>query len=110
MNEQITEIIKKLSEKLGVASEGLWRALLKQAPLSAATELVLIVIVFIAFRKWFKSIVKRESDELTPVAWLVWGVLFGFAFICFGCNLDRTLAGFFNPEYWALKEILTSVK
>lgn len=108
------EVIKQLADKLGVAVDVLWAALLKQAPIAATIDLMISVAVgvfiFFAWKLALKCEPRKESyldlcsDRTCAVvvAFLVTFVLGGIALV----SLNTVLAGFFNPEYWALKQIL----
>lgn len=116
MNEQL---IKELSDKLGVAAEVLWAALLKQAPIAAAssfmTSTILLSVaaaaIYAAWRFWKNSInAKNDYDE--QAGWqfacglaCVVSIITVFVFTV-TTHPSEVLAGFFNPEYWALKQIL----
>lgn len=123
MNEQTTKLIEQLAHKLGTTSEYLWGVLLKQAPLSAITDLMYLVIVVIMGIGLYK-LHKRFSKETTKYdVWsyesngelvipiiiilaIIWVILL---IICF-CSIDNIIYGFFNPEYWAFKEVAGAIK
>ena len=120
--EELTPLLEKLAEKLGTTTEYLWGVLLKQAPITAATELVYLVLVIlggIVLYKVHKRLSKEvdgnnsiyyEAEELViapmVIAAIIWGVLF---IICF-FSIGTMVTGFLNPEYWALDEIMSLIK
>jgi hypothetical protein len=120
MDDRAAVILEKLAAKLGVASEILWAAMLRQAPIDAAVGLVFSGIVFIAtwlVYRWGVLIYKRTTltgpDRWDAGIWLIFGIVAGImslfvlgAFIA----MPMVIAGFFNPEYWALHELLSAIK
>lgn len=117
MNEQITELLLNLATELGTTTELLWSVLLRQAAVSSAanltSQLLIAGLLILALRK-IKKINFKEIDRLTPempaiFVWVLW-LLAVFAWVIVFCgNLHMTIAGFLNPEYWALKEVLNSL-
>jgi len=113
MNKETTDLIKQLADKLGTTAEHLWGVLVKQAPISASVDLVasiLLVIVFIAV--WVRTIklLYRKKDEydfeekslFIGIACVVSAIIIPLI----SRTLTTTLAGFYNPEYWALRQLI----
>lgn len=113
MNEQTTKLIEQLAAKLGTTTEHLWGVLLKQAPMSSgisATMLAVFLLVLILSARWLKrnELSKDDADDMMGkvLCWILWGVM-AFMLSCFIYDsLPMIIAGFFNPEYWALKQII----
>ena len=120
--EKLTPLLEKLAEKLGTTTEYLWGVLLKQAPITAAIELMYLVLVILGGLALYK-IHRRLSKEVEGknslyydleavaavpmgIATLIWSVIF---IICF-FSIGTIVTGFFNPEYWALNEIMNLIK
>ncbi len=125
MNDNTTKLLEQLAAKLGTTTEYLWRVLLKQAPIEATTTLIQCIIVWIGgivlyklHKRFSKKIQtggysenaydKHEVALILPmvIVAIVWGVMFLVTFFC----MSDIIVGYFNPEYWALKEVLDSVK
>lgn len=122
MNDQTSQLLEKLAAKMGTTVEYLWAVLIRQAALSATTDLLYLIFVIIGgFFLWklHKKLCKEneggesvyEKDPeliVTPMicAALVWVVLFFFAFFSIG----DILSAYINPEYWALEKVLETVK
>jgi hypothetical protein len=128
MNEEMIVLLRDLAAQLGTTTEYLWAALLRQAPIYAATEIIFAVLVAVggavAYRFTRKSLVTREVakkysysestewvSRMEEEPWrqpvMMWGwllVLVGTIGILF--NLSNTLAALFNPEYWALRQVM----
>ncbi len=116
MNEQTTKLIEQLSSKLGTTAEHLWGVLIRQAPISAITDL--LTSGFIVFLVWKSfQIVQRktkETEESEPdwveegafVAWCIWGLLALISISIVISSVEGIVAGLVNPEFWALKQII----
>ena len=122
MNEQTEKLVRDLAEKLGTTTEHLWAVLVRQAPITGTIE-VAVYLAWIIFIIWgFRFIQKQtcvppntQSDpylhakwepEGACVAWILWAattILFAFIF---GCSLATLISAFFNPEYWAIKQLI----
>ena len=108
-------MLKELAAKLGTTVEYLWSALLKQATIEAISKtiglmvgsILVLTILYIFLRnrtKWKEA--GKDSDIDAPlilgVVLVVGSIVLLIAF--FNC-LPIILTGFFNPDYWALKEV-----
>lgn len=113
MNEQTAKLIQDLAAKLGTTAEHLWGVLVRQAPLSAAIDLIQLVVIWViafgllkrAAVAWKKS--ETEDNEVEVGAYSLFAglaVVAGIA-VFLACP-HGIVSGFFNPEYWALKQIL----
>ena len=115
MNENTTQLIEQLAQKLGTTAEYLWSVLLKQAPISAITDLALfclsLIVGFVLYRlhKYFTRTEEYDNNEFTTILmiglFVFWGV---FLLICV-FSFQNIITGLYNPEYWALKEVLKSI-
>lgn len=129
MNELSTKLIADLASKLGTTTEYLWTVLIKQAYISSLIGIgyfILVVITGVVLYKVHRKFMQQPpalADEgkyrqtyyekndgalmivmvIFSVAWLI-GVI-----VCFA-NLQNIFIGFYNPEYWALNKILSTVK
>lgn len=119
MNDHTQEIIAKLAEKLGTTAEHLWGVLVTQAPITAATDTIGLLVCGVALLLGFFFALRtmrraNESSSLMGlegaiITWIVWG-FFCFVFlVTFFCTIGGIVAGFTNPEYVALKELLRSL-
>jgi hypothetical protein len=121
MNEQTAKLVEQLAKKLGTTADYLWSVLLKQAPISALTDLIYFVLISISgyfLLKVHKTFSKEDehgdskyydNDALAPIMitlTFIWAILFIVSFFSIG----NVINGFLNPEYWALDEILSSLK
>ncbi len=110
-------MINDLAAKLGTTAEHLWAVLIRQAPISASTDILLLIASGVAL--WFalriisrgmKGLEESYNNEGTNMAILLFGGVACIVSCILAVNLllslGMILAGFFNPEYWALKQII----
>ena len=113
MNEHTAALIQNLAAKLGTTTEYLWSVLIKQAPINAATDVLQYIAAgFLAYfyYKWATSD-KRDYDEFGQMfAALGVGLPLLIILIAIFFCFPNTITALVNPEYWALKEILSAVK
>ena len=126
MEEKAFEYIDAIAANLGVAAEHVYGALLKQAMVSGLRSVVYIIIclaVGYAILKMFKRIyadVKEGEDgifvdsygvSLGGVFALVFGgIAIILMFFAIMSDISNATTALLNPEYWALKEILDTIK
>lgn len=118
MNDKTVLLLSTLAEKLGVTAEFLWAALLRQAPVTGTVDLVLMVTMVALWAIWVRKAYREhvryntegERDgwgrDTLAFAWLSVGLLFLLVLCFVGSLLSLAIAAFFNPEYWALRQIL----
>lgn len=124
MNQETNQLLQELAKKLGTTVEYLWGVLLKQASISATTQLietfVLIVVVYLTFRLHRKFSKEREVrgyttndyeeyDLLIILPMLFFSIVLAILIVVYACSFDNIINGFFNPEYWALNKLLSKV-
>ena len=112
----VFEYLDKIAQKIGTTAEQLWPVLIRQQYVDAVVSAVcLLALLFItgvvlryALKQWGEDgrIYKDNTDEL-----------WGWVLIFLGCLLITALIYFlisfpdiFNPEYWALKDLMRMVK
>jgi len=113
MNEQTTKLIEELAAKLGTTAEHLWGVLVRQAPITATIDLVQLVGMWVLVFLLAKYAVKKWQDADTEdcegramFATIATGICTLVAIIAFFTAPESIVAGFFNPEYWALRQII----
>ena len=103
-----------LAQKLGVATEYLWGVLLKQAPISGAVDLFIIIALMVVYVVIYKHREKIhdgfDSDNfLHFMGAIMFIAIIAIITLLELCSLSYTIAAFINPEYWALHEILQAL-
>lgn len=114
MDDKMVALIEKLAAKLGTTSEYLWAVLTKQALISGITDIAqyiaLAVVVCLVVRYREKLNEFGSDNEFIFVMMCAGGIVLAIvcvvAFFCIG----NTVSALFNPEYWALKQVLSVVK
>jgi hypothetical protein len=123
MSEQQLKFLKELAEKLGTTVEYLWSALLVQAKLNAYHNIFMCLTVsalalgwHIHFKNWLKvtdkagSYGRSEYREAKTDKVAIDYILFANCILFWFLSISSILSGFFNPEYWALTELLDLLK
>lgn len=107
MNEQTQQLIDKLATKLGTTAEHLWGVLIKQAPISSTIDLIGIALLFAVLLYAYKLLKRADLDYADgPLAFALWWLFFLLGLIVSIIAMPYILSGFFNPEYWALKQLI----
>lgn len=115
-------LIRELAEKLGTTSEHLWSVLVKQAPITAATEILTALAVSSTFYYLLKlTKIKTTTPKATETnrfpeqewkyenaffAWMVTGIVGVITLLIVCCAFSSSITALLNPEYWALKQLL----
>src|SRR5579872_5645879 len=114
MKDEILKRIDALADKLGIASSELWKVLLQQARVEAYIDigyvglgLALIVSGVLLIRRGVKM---GEDWEEYPKFSLPGVLLAAFGIPLFFVYLHSTWTPLFNPSYWALQQILETIK
>lgn len=121
MDKNLEQTLAALATKLGTTVESLYAAMIKQAFWDSLTKTGLLIGIMMTC-VLIASYTKRKLDskdkdgdpvlsgiprEMVIVGICAFGFLFGLALIIqVYIDLPSVLAGFFNPEYWALSKIL----
>jgi hypothetical protein len=125
MNEQLGKLLQQLAEKLGTTVEHLWGVLVKQASITATIDLIysMFLIFILISTALYAPRTVQKIKEITEdsfgdsfcaymtavIGGIAWIVLLIFILDWFG-NFSMIMAGFMNPEYWALTTLLKMIK
>lgn len=120
MNDQTTKLIETLANKLGTTSEYLWGILIRQAPISATIHCIgffMILLIMLAVYRVHKHAMNddnkfsyNENGEFIGVPIVISFVICLMVIAAYIVNSPKILAGFYNPEYWALNYILDQLQ
>jgi hypothetical protein len=122
MNETAEKLVRELAEKLGTTAEHLWGVLMRQAPITAATDSVTAAIMIGTLWALYRLVrmktikpPKSDDDRYPSAEWsqegafMSWLILAIYAlltlvtvFYAIGTVITTTM----NPEYWVLKQLL----
>jgi len=127
MEEKAFEYIDAIAANLGVAAEHVYGALLKQAMVSGLRSVVYIIlclaVVYMVIRllkKVYTDVKDGNNNSIFLDGWDISaaGIIASFSggialfilFIAIIANISNATTALLNPEYWALKEILDTIK
>lgn len=108
MTDKLQDQLAELAQKLGTTGEHLWQVCVRQAPISSTIYffwMALTVALVIGFA--WKA---KRSKEWWIVVWGCASLLMVITGLIELSDLNQALAGYFNPEYAALKDILDAIK
>ena len=121
MDDKYRQLIESMAAKLGTTAEHLWGALVRQAPISGAVDLVLCVVMVLAVAWWERLVMRKTTRQATETAGvykraeredeavLLWASVFLAGLIVLlliVASADGIVAAFLNPEYWALLQLM----
>lgn len=112
--------MEQLAYELGTTPDQLWSVLLKQAFMAGVTDLImyaLLIVAMVAIFRWYKYFATNFAEIQNQIfmlfingVGLIVSTLFVLAsLIAAAYNVQNTMAAFFNPEYWALQKIFSSL-
>ena len=114
IDPRVLDLVDQLARAMGTTADMVWTALLHQASISATTVLVLLLFVWaaliigvwITFKHW-AAIAENDMAFGAILAISVSGIITLAITVGEGITM---LAGFFNPNYWALRHILKLIQ
>ena len=125
MDTNFQSIIAELSSKLGTTAEHLFGVMVKQAAISgymsvfagAGVLFAMIVLVKYALSKTTKPPVTEDNPfpraewcgDTAVVVWLCVMLVGAMSSIIFVNVVEDSITAFFNPEYWALNQLLSKI-
>lgn len=109
--DKIQPVLSELAAQLGVATDFLWKVLIKEQYVDGATGLIWAIagMIFMGIFWKYWSKLKTDGEDDKEVKWGL-GVFFSFLLVIpifFG--LSEALHCFINPEYQALKDIFQMI-
>jgi uncharacterized membrane protein YqgA involved in biofilm formation len=121
MNKETLDLLKDLAAKLGTTADHLWSVLIRQAYVSFFCDLLLYFLIGgligIAYKlaKRLASSAdemahKGEDDTLQVAGLIVTGIVTIILLLYAITNVGDTITKIANPEYWALQQVLDTVK
>ena len=113
MEKQALDLLETLSTKLGTTVDQMWAILLKQAPISATIDFIQYAMIGVAVWFFVKMVKKYWDDEMGDAKLFVvcaTGMILGALSIVAFSSFPNSVTALLNPDYWALKQILSAVK
>ena len=116
LTKELLARLDTLAAKLGVAVESIFALYVKQAPLEAANTVLLLVLALLFFVAMLYSAGKATlaaSNSSTEGTFIGIATCTGIgclmALIVSIYRATHMMAQLFNPEYWALQQILSQL-
>jgi len=110
LSNEILSKLDALAQKIGVTVEQIWPWLVKQQYIDAIIPLVLLPIITIIAYFVFKRVVKIDWKAYDNNYEQIVGSSIAFmvviAVIMAGIVFIDNISKLFNPEYWALKDLM----
>jgi hypothetical protein len=114
MDSNTEKLIRELADKLGITAGHLWAALVRQAPISGTVDLLMCVVVVAllvcSYRRLRRFDPGHDFRELFCGVWFLWGAAAFSTSMVIGSSLSKIAAAFFNPEYWALRQLIDNIQ
>jgi len=121
MNKDTLDLLKDMAAKLGTTADHLWAVMIRQAYVSFVTDLILYIAAGIALYAIVKGVrlcLDNKPAGLTgedrqfgfTVLMVIFSVMGVIVCLLIVCNIPGTITKIVNPEYWALRQILETVK
>lgn len=112
MDESTQHVLELLAKQLNTTVSHLWQVMLAQAPINSAIaigEFALAIALIWGIKRGHKKFLTGDSwhdDEVKFWAATSIIALTVVTLIAFLCSFETIVAGFINPEYWALQKFL----
>ena len=107
------KVLEQLAAQLGTTVEFLWGVMLKQAPISAITDLLQYALLAVACYwcvRWFRWINRQRGDQAGHVIGCsIVSFIVGVVLITAFFSLPTTVTALVHPDYWALQKVLKAV-
>jgi hypothetical protein len=109
MNQETLKLIESLAIKLGTTSEYLWGVLLKQARVEAIFSGLIAILSLVSVFAFALTLFLKRDDWDGPILAICFMLSF-LSVLFFILSVAFFVPAFFNPEYWALQQILGGLK
>src|SRR5690606_36345314 len=118
MEIDVNKAMEQLASAFNTTVEQLYPILVRQAYIDGVTSVLIAVVAWILFFILYRSTMKKKAaskywdwfDEQSGGIRLAGIVVTGLiAFIATGIMISIAPTALFNPEYWAIKEVLISI-
>lgn len=114
IDPQVLDLVDQLARAMGTTADMVWATLLRQAPISATATLILLLFFWAALIIGVWSTVKHYAAIAeNDMAFGVILAIFVGSVMTLALTINKgvtMLAGFFNPNYWALRHVLDLIQ
>lgn len=114
--KDLTLLLSQLAEKLGTTTEYLWAVLIKQAGICIIQDCffivisILFIIGYILYVKYFiknyQKLYDNDEEYGHGVITVILGCIAIIAIFVIMVGVEEIITCVYNPEYWALNQIL----
>ncbi len=116
--KDVKSAMAQIAKGLSTTAEHVYQVLVKQAIVEAIICSVLLIVGFFFLYFTYKGAIdsteewstKYDTPTRMVIVRIVQGCIGLFLFMYGICNIDIIITGFVNPEYAAIKQILSIVK
>ncbi len=108
MTQQIEQLMDALSARFGATGVHIWEVFVRQQIIEATMSIVWVVFFALAVLIWWKMLVKRIDwdEEAQGVPTVIIGIVVIVLFIINLLVAMFSMPAFWNPEFYALQELL----
>ena len=114
LSNEVLAKIDALAQKMGVTVEQIWPWLIKQQYVEAFYPLALFGIFSIALFPTYRFLKKIKWDDyelsVDQVIGIALGICVGIGFCVSAIAFIVEFKNIFNPQYWALKDLIGMIK
>lgn len=114
--QDVKAALNQLGEALAVGGEHVYLVLVRQQIVSAVTWTIVLLSSLLMLYNFMKAAVNIDErwEEQAPTAIGIvrigQGIIFGILLIVSLFHIDYIFTGFINPEYGAIKEIMSIIR
>jgi len=106
-----TEKLEELAKSLKVPAEHVYQVLVKQQIVSSIVDLAVffvgVILVVLCFIVAFHKNTDWDEPGFGPISSIIMGALSLILIIYGALSINSIISGFINPEYGAIKEIMS---
>ena len=121
MNDQLALTLVTLADKLDTTVEHLWQVMIAQAYISAMTDLALTVVWILLTIVATVFVYKKNSESadedgrkwpngIEMIAYIVVAYMVISSVVMLVLIPNDIITALYNPEYWALQQIMSLAK
>jgi len=116
MQKELMARLDAVAAKMGVTASALWSVLVAQARIEGIKDSIWlllsgVILVFVVklYPRYCRA-AKNQAYGLEKVPFIGLTIVGVIALAMWCCALDSALTEFINPQYWALRELLSLTK
>jgi hypothetical protein len=123
--DELTQLLQQLAGQLGTTVEFLWVVMVRQARVEAIEAVIALFVICVLwylmykFAMWTIPVIKRDWNSFDNFDFsramglfaivILFSIVLCILTIAEFINISNLPTMLFNPEYWALKQILSQI-